>query len=143
MYHFRSVSFTLIRMPKALPSILNASCGASFLQHMLCDIHINLSALQYQSTAGRVKDRLLALTFIFLLLLPCVMDKGDLQGRRGTKKKRSACVPFASLGCTKRFERLFVQFLAFFFFFFLSEIPDPHFSGFPRRHSRKLESSWD
>lgn len=53
---------------------------------MLCDIHINLRALQYQSTAGRVKDRLLALTFIFLPLLLCVMDKGDLQGRTEKKK---------------------------------------------------------
>lgn len=30
-----------------------------------------------------------------------------------------------------------------FFFFLLSERSDPDFSGFPRRHSWKLESSWD
>jgi len=59
---------------------------------MLCDIHINPRALQYQSTAGPAKDRLLALTFIFLLLLLHVMDKGDLQGRREGKKKSSLLV---------------------------------------------------
>lgn len=140
MYHFRAVSFTLIRMPTALTLLLNTSCGVWVLQHMLCDIHINLRAPQYQSTAGRVQDRLLALTFIFLLLSLCVMDKGDLQGRRG--EREAVCL------CPICFFRLYktlwkVVCLVLGFPLFLPGIPDPDFSGFPGRHRRKLESSWD
>lgn len=84
---------------------------------MLCDIHINLSAPQYQSTAGWVKDRLLALTFIFLLLLLCVMDKGDLQERRG---KSSFCsCPICFVRLYKMFWKVVCLVLGCFFFFVL------------------------